>query len=63
MAARCGGSARPSATAVKRLLIVAVFLLAGVFMNVAVVSFFHVPGPGALWLLGAMGLLGSRRRR
>ena len=28
-----------------------------------VVSFFHVPGPGALWLLGAMGLLGSRRRR
>ena len=26
-------------------------------------SFFHVPGPGALWLLGAMGLLGSRRRR
>ncbi len=28
-----------------------------------VVSFFHVPGPGALWLLGATGLLGSRRRR
>ncbi len=28
----------------------------------SVVSFFHVPGPGALWLLGAMGLLGSRRR-
>ncbi len=28
----------------------------------AVVSFF-VPGPGALWLLGAMGLLGRRRRR
>ena len=27
-----------------------------------VVSFFHVPGPGALWLLGAMGLVGSRRR-
>ena len=27
------------------------------------VSFFHVPAPGALWLLGAMGLLGSRRRR
>ncbi len=29
----------------------------------SVVSFFHVPGPGALWLLGAAGLLGSRRRR
>jgi hypothetical protein len=29
----------------------------------AVVSFFHVPGPGALWLLGAAGLLGRRRRR
>ncbi len=29
----------------------------------AVVSFYHVPGPGALWLLGAAGLLGSRRRR
>ncbi len=28
----------------------------------SVVSFFHVPGPGALWLLGAAGLLGSRRR-
>ncbi len=28
-----------------------------------VVSFYHVPGPGALWLLGAAGLLGSRRRR
>ncbi len=28
----------------------------------SVVSFF-VPGPGALWLLGAAGLLGSRRRR
>ncbi len=25
-------------------------------------SFSHVPAPGALWLLGAMGLLGSRRR-
>ncbi len=29
----------------------------------AVVSFFHVPGPSALWLLGSAGLLGSRRRR
>ncbi len=29
----------------------------------SVVSFFHVPGPGALWLLGAAGLLGRRRRR
>ncbi len=30
----------------------------------SVVSFFvPVPGPGALWLLGAVGLLGSRRRR
>jgi len=29
----------------------------------AVVSFFHVPGPGPLWLLGAAGLLGRRRRR
>ncbi len=28
----------------------------------SVVSFFHVPGPGAMWLLGAMGLLGTRRR-
>ena len=28
----------------------------------SVVSFYHVPGPGALWLLGAAGLLGSRRR-
>ncbi len=28
----------------------------------AIVSFYHVPGPGALWLLGAAGLLGSRRR-
>ena len=28
-----------------------------------VVSFFHVPGPGALWLLGAAGLIGSRRQR
>ncbi len=28
----------------------------------SVVSFFHVPGPGALWLLGAAGLLGTRRR-
>ncbi len=28
----------------------------------AIVSFFHVPGPGALWLLGAACLLGSRRR-
>ncbi len=28
----------------------------------SVVSFFHVPGPGALWLLGSMGLFGSRRR-
>ena len=28
-----------------------------------VVSFFHVPGPGALWLLGATGLLCPRRRR
>ncbi len=27
-----------------------------------IVSFFHVPGPGALWLLGAAGLLGTRRR-
>ena len=27
------------------------------------VSFYHVPGPGALWLLGATGLLGTRRRR
>ncbi len=26
------------------------------------VSFYHVPGPSALWLLGAAGLLGSRRR-
>ncbi len=35
MAARCGGSARESATAVKRrLLIVAVFLLAGALVNV-----------------------------
>ncbi len=33
----------------------------GVGFN-AVVSFFHVPGPAALWLLGA-GLLGGRRRR
>ena len=32
-------------------------------IGTVVVSFFHVPGPGALWLLGAMGLLGSRRRR
>ncbi len=29
----------------------------------SVVSFYHVPGPGALWLLGAAGLLGHRRRR
>jgi len=29
----------------------------------SIVSFFHVPGPGALWLLGAAGLLGRRRRR
>ncbi len=29
----------------------------------AVVSFYHVPGPGALWLLGAAGLLGRRRTR
>ena len=28
----------------------------------SVVSFHHVPGPGALWLLGATSLLGSRRR-
>jgi hypothetical protein len=28
----------------------------------SVVSFFHVPGPGALWLVGAAGLLGRRRR-
>jgi hypothetical protein len=27
-----------------------------------VVSFFHVPGPGAMWLLGAAGVLRSRRR-
>jgi len=26
------------------------------------VSFYHVPGPGSLWLLGAAGLLGRRRR-
>ncbi len=40
-------------------------LIGGVSNNVgfqAIVSFFHVPGPGALWLLGAVGLLGSRRR-
>ncbi len=29
----------------------------------AVVSFFHVPTPGALALLGAAGLVGARRRR
>jgi hypothetical protein len=29
----------------------------------AVVSFFHVPTPGALALLGAAGLIGVRRRR
>ena len=28
----------------------------------AVVSFVHVPGPGALLLLGVAGLLGTRRR-
>ena len=28
----------------------------------SIVSFYHVPCPGALWLLGATGLLGSRRR-
>ncbi len=40
-------------------------LIAGVSNNVSfsvIVSFYHVPGPGALWLLGAAGLLGSRRR-
>ncbi len=40
-------------------------LIGGVSNNVsffAVVSFYHVPGPGALWLLGAASLLGSRRR-
>ena len=29
----------------------------------SVVSFFHVPGPGALALLGLAGLMGTRRRR
>ncbi len=29
----------------------------------AVVSFFHVPSPGALALLGTAGLIGARRRR
>ncbi len=38
------------------------FFSNGVYEN-SVVSFYHVPGPGALALLGAMGLLGSRRRR
>ncbi|MEE8459192.1 MAG: hypothetical protein V3S08_04930 [Phycisphaerales bacterium] len=42
-------------------------MLVGIITNgvvdQAVVSFFHVPGPGALWLLGAAGLLGRRRRR
>ncbi len=33
------------------------------FIEDVLVSFYHVPGPGALWLLGAAGLLGSRRRR
>ena len=28
----------------------------------SVQSFYHVPAPGALWLFGAMGLLGRRRR-
>ena len=35
----------------------------GVFGTQGVVSFFHVPGPGAMWLLGATGLLCRRRRR
>ena len=43
------------------------FLLQFVSNNVpgsqAVVSFFHVPTPGALALLGAAGLVGGRRRR
>ncbi len=38
------------------------FLSNGVIENV-VVSFFHVPAPGALTLLGAAGLIGVRRRR
>ena len=29
----------------------------------SVVSFFHVPGPGALLPLGAVTLVGTRRRR
>ncbi len=33
------------------------------FVDQSVVSFYHVPGPGALWLLGATGLLACRRRR
>ena len=33
----------------------------GVSIDV-IVSFYHVPGPGALWLFGVAGLLGSRRR-
>ncbi len=35
----------------------------GVQFQQLVVSFFHVPGPGALALLGLAGLMGTRRRR
>ncbi len=35
----------------------------GVQFQTSVESFFHVPGPGALALLGAAGLIGRRRRR
>ncbi len=38
------------------------FLSNGVTEN-AIVSFFHIPAPGALTLLGAAGLIGVRRRR
>ena len=39
------------------------FVANGVPGSQNIVSFVHVPGPGALWLLGATGLLGGRRRR
>ncbi len=35
----------------------------GVQFQTSVESFFHVPGPGALALLGLTGLMGTRRRR